>query len=85
MVKLLRSILVNTTLPENGAGRDRPVARRRYRMLCSVFDLAFLASTIPGIIAGNRYNAARNNQGLADKNMQLLYVLTLDPKRPTGS
>lgn len=73
-MKLLRSTLVNTTLPENGAAKDRPTARSRYRLLCYVFELSFLASTVPGLIAGNKYNAARTNQDLADKNMQLLYV-----------
>ncbi|KAF8606200.1 hypothetical protein BDV93DRAFT_596120 [Ceratobasidium sp. AG-I] len=76
VVKLLRSTLVNTTLPEKGASKDRPVARRRYRLLCFIFELSFLASTVPGLIAGGKYRAARNSQDLADKNMRLLYAST---------
>ncbi|KAF8606194.1 hypothetical protein BDV93DRAFT_542926 [Ceratobasidium sp. AG-I] len=76
VVKLLWSTLVNTTLPEKGASKDRPVTRRRYRLLCFIFELSFLASTVPGLIAGGKYRAARNNQDLADKNMRLLYAST---------
>ncbi|KAF8606202.1 hypothetical protein BDV93DRAFT_553963 [Ceratobasidium sp. AG-I] len=75
-VKLLRTLLVNTTLPENGAGKDRPVARGLSRRLCYVFELSFLASTIPGIVGGSKYSAARTSQDLADKNVQLLYAST---------
>ncbi|QRW24254.1 hypothetical protein RhiXN_10578 [Rhizoctonia solani] len=51
-VKLLRCTLVHTTLPENGASKDRRAARQFYRYFCVFFELAFLGATIPGIIAG---------------------------------
>lgn len=73
-IKLLRCTLVHTTLPENGASKDRREARIRYRIFCTIFELAFLASTVPGIVASTQYNSARNNQEKADKNMQLLYA-----------
>ncbi|KAG8684492.1 hypothetical protein FRC11_012023 [Ceratobasidium sp. 423] len=71
-INLLRCLLVNTTLPENGALKDRRTARRYYRYFCYFFGLAFLASSIPGIVASSNYNAARFNQELADKNLGLL-------------
>ncbi|KAF8606203.1 hypothetical protein BDV93DRAFT_469348 [Ceratobasidium sp. AG-I] len=70
--KLLRCILVKSTLPEKGASNDRPRARQYYRIFCTVFELAFLGSTITGTIAGAKYSAARTNQALADKNMRYL-------------
>ncbi|KAB5591785.1 hypothetical protein CTheo_4777 [Ceratobasidium theobromae] len=73
-IKLLRSILVHSTLPESGASEDRRGPRGKYRIFCIFFELAFLAATIPGIIASGRYSSARNNQALADKNMGLLYA-----------
>ncbi|CAE6504227.1 unnamed protein product [Rhizoctonia solani] len=71
-INLLRCLLVNTTLPENGASKDRRTARRYYRYFCYFFGLAFLASSIPGIVASTSYNAARFNQEQADKNLRLL-------------
>ncbi|CAE6354327.1 unnamed protein product [Rhizoctonia solani] len=71
-IKLLRCLLVNTTLPENGASKDRRTARRYYRYFCYFFELAFLASTIPGIVASTSYSAARFNQAQADTNLRLL-------------
>ncbi|CAE6456927.1 unnamed protein product [Rhizoctonia solani] len=71
-IKLLRCTLVNTTLPENGASKDRRSARRYYRYFCVFFELSFLGATIPGIIAGGKYNSARFDQAKADENMHLL-------------
>ncbi|KAG8679972.1 hypothetical protein FRC11_003085 [Ceratobasidium sp. 423] len=71
-IKLLRCTLVNTTLPENGASKDRRAARQYYRYFCFFFELAFLGATIPGIIAGGQYSSARFDQTKADKNMNLL-------------
>ncbi|KAG8694743.1 hypothetical protein FRC08_008288 [Ceratobasidium sp. 394] len=70
--KLLRCLLVNTTLPEKGASEDRPGARLGYRIFCTVLELAFIAPSIPGGIAGAKYYAARMDQALADRNMGLL-------------
>ncbi|CAE6438799.1 unnamed protein product [Rhizoctonia solani] len=71
-LKLLRTILVNTTLPENGASKDRRTARRCYRYFCYIFELAFLASSIPGLVASNAYSSARFDQAKADRNLRLL-------------
>ncbi|KAF8699608.1 hypothetical protein RHS03_07015, partial [Rhizoctonia solani] len=71
-VRLLRTILVNTTLPENGASKDRRTARRCYRYFCYIFELAFLASSVPGLVASNAYNSARFDQPKADRNLRLL-------------
>ncbi|KAF8740318.1 hypothetical protein RHS02_04515, partial [Rhizoctonia solani] len=71
-IKLLRCLLVNTTLPEKGASKDRRTPRRYYRYSCYVFELAFLASTIPGIVASSSYSAARFDQARADANLSLL-------------
>ncbi|KAJ1306113.1 hypothetical protein OPQ81_010824 [Rhizoctonia solani] len=71
-INLLRCVLVHTTLPENGASKDRRTARRYYRYFCYFFGLAFLASTIPGIVASSGYDSARFNQSQADKNLHLL-------------
>ncbi|CAE6520630.1 unnamed protein product [Rhizoctonia solani] len=71
-IKLLRCVLVNTTLPENGASKDRRTARQYYRYFCFFFELAFLGATIPGIIAGGQYSSARYDQPKADSNMNLL-------------
>ncbi|CAE6486512.1 unnamed protein product [Rhizoctonia solani] len=71
-VKLLRCTLVHTTLPENGASKDRRAARQFYRYFCVFFELAFLGATIPGIIAGGKYSSARFDQTRADKNIKLL-------------
>ncbi|CAE6349682.1 unnamed protein product [Rhizoctonia solani] len=73
-IRLLRCLLVNTTLPENGASKDRRAPRQSYRYYCYTFELAFLASTIPGIIASNAYNAARFDQEKADGNLYLLNI-----------
>ncbi|CEL57114.1 hypothetical protein RSOLAG1IB_08346 [Rhizoctonia solani AG-1 IB] len=73
-LRLLRSILVNTTLPENGASKDRRTARRCYRYFCYVFELAFLASSVPGLVASNAYNSARFDQEKADRNLRFLYA-----------
>ncbi|QRV96508.1 proteophosphoglycan protein [Ceratobasidium sp. AG-Ba] len=70
--KLLRCVIVKTTLPEKGASKDRPRARLWFRIFCTIFELAFMASSIPGGVAGAKYSAARTNQHLADKNMRLL-------------
>ncbi|KAG8694744.1 hypothetical protein FRC08_008289 [Ceratobasidium sp. 394] len=72
--KLLRTVVVNTTLPEKGASQDRPRLRLWVRIFCTIFELAFMASSIPGGVAGGKYSAARTNQSLADKNMTLLNV-----------
>ncbi|CAE6463621.1 unnamed protein product [Rhizoctonia solani] len=72
VIKLLRCVLVNTTLPENGASKDRRTARQYYRHFCFFFELAFLGATIPGIIAGGQYSSARYDQSKADSNMNLL-------------
>ncbi|KAG8775227.1 hypothetical protein FRC12_001603 [Ceratobasidium sp. 428] len=74
--KLLRCVLVNPTLPEKGGVKDRPRLRQWYRSFCTIFELAFMASSIPGGVAGAKYSAARTNQALADKNMGLLYAST---------
>ncbi|KAF8752787.1 hypothetical protein RHS01_07285 [Rhizoctonia solani] len=71
-VRLLRTILVNTTLPENGASKDRRTTRRCYRYFCYIFELAFLASSVPGLVASNAYNSARFDQPKADRNLRLL-------------
>ncbi|QRV82537.1 proteophosphoglycan protein [Ceratobasidium sp. AG-Ba] len=72
--KLLRCVVVKTTLPEKGASKDRPRARLWFRILLTIFEFTFFASTIPGMVAGAKYDAARNNQELADKNLRLLNV-----------
>ncbi|KAG9096626.1 hypothetical protein FRC07_010893 [Ceratobasidium sp. 392] len=72
--KLLRCVLVFPTLPEKGGATDRPRLRQWYRIVLTIFELAFMASSIPGGVAGGKYSAARTNQALADKNMRLLYV-----------
>ncbi|KAH7322286.1 hypothetical protein B0J17DRAFT_245260 [Rhizoctonia solani] len=71
-IKLLRCTLVNTTLPENGASQDRRTARKLFRQFCFYLELAFLAATIPGIIAGGQYSSARYDQPKADNNIGLL-------------
>lgn len=76
MIALLRCVLVNSTLPENGSSKDRRRPRQYYRLFCYFFGLAFLAATIPGIIASTKYSSARNNQAQADSNMNLLYAST---------
>ncbi|KAG8728692.1 hypothetical protein FRC11_010418 [Ceratobasidium sp. 423] len=73
-IKLLRCILVHTTLPEHGASKDRRMARRVYRYSCYIFELAFLASTVPGTVASYGYSSARFDQAKADKNLRLLNV-----------
>ncbi|CAE6463630.1 unnamed protein product [Rhizoctonia solani] len=70
--KLLRCVLVHTTLPENGASKDRRTARQCYRHFSLFIELAFLGATIPGIIAGGQYSSARYDQSKADSNMNLL-------------
>ncbi|QRV82536.1 hypothetical protein RhiJN_10551 [Ceratobasidium sp. AG-Ba] len=70
--KFFRCVMVKTTLPEKGAPKDRPRTRQWFRIFCTIFELAFMASTIPGAIAGARYSDARTNQELADRNMRLL-------------
>ncbi|CAE7230994.1 unnamed protein product [Rhizoctonia solani] len=72
LIKLLRCTLVHTTLPENGASKDRRTLRQYFRSFCFVFELAFLGATIPGIIAGGQYSSARYDQAKADNNMGLL-------------
>ncbi|CAE6481218.1 unnamed protein product [Rhizoctonia solani] len=76
VIKLLRSTLVNTTLPENGASKDRRVARKCYRYFCFFYELAFLGSIIPGMIAGGNYSSARFNQVKADRSMDQLIAST---------
>ncbi|CAE6510306.1 unnamed protein product [Rhizoctonia solani] len=71
-INLLRSTLVNTTLPENGASKDRRAARKYYRYFCLFFELAFLGSIVPGTIAGGVYNSARFSQTRADSSMSQL-------------
>ncbi|KAJ1305743.1 hypothetical protein OPQ81_010475 [Rhizoctonia solani] len=71
-IKLLRCVLVHTTLPENGASKDRRTARQYYRFFCLFFELAFLGATVPGIIAGGKYSSARFDQAKADQNVNLL-------------
>ncbi|CUA74838.1 hypothetical protein RSOLAG22IIIB_05733 [Rhizoctonia solani] len=73
-IKLLRCVLVHTTLPEYGASKDRRTARRCYRYFCYIFELAFLASTVPGTVASYGYSSARFDQVKADKNLRLLNV-----------
>jgi len=72
--KLLRCVIVNTTLPEKGASKDRPRLRLWCRIFLTIFELAFMASSIPGGVAGAKYSAARTNQALADKNMRVLNI-----------
>ncbi|CAE6473197.1 unnamed protein product [Rhizoctonia solani] len=72
--KLLRCVLVHTTLPEYGASRDRRTARRCYRYFCCIFEFAFLASTVPGTVASYGYSSARSDQAKADRNLRLLNV-----------
>ncbi|KAG8722721.1 hypothetical protein FRC08_012600 [Ceratobasidium sp. 394] len=72
--KLLRPLIVNATLPEKGASKDRPRLRLWVRIFCGILDLAFMASSIPGSVAGGKYSAALTDQALADKNMWLLNV-----------
>ncbi|CUA68382.1 hypothetical protein RSOLAG22IIIB_13721 [Rhizoctonia solani] len=76
LIKLLRSTLVNTTLPENGASKDRRVARKCYRYFCFFYELAFLGSIIPGTIACGNYSSARFNQAKADRSMDQLIAST---------
>ncbi|KAH7322287.1 hypothetical protein B0J17DRAFT_683535 [Rhizoctonia solani] len=71
-IKLLRSVLVNTTLLENGASKDRRVARKYYRYSCFFYELAFLGSIVPGTIAGGKYSSARFDQAQADSSMKQL-------------
>ncbi|CAE6515512.1 unnamed protein product [Rhizoctonia solani] len=71
-IKLLRSVLVNTTLPENGASKDRKTARRYYRHFCFFYQLAFLGAIVPGTIAGGNYSSARFDQSQADSGMKQL-------------
>ncbi|GAB1524039.1 hypothetical protein RhiTH_007191 [Rhizoctonia solani] len=73
-ISLLRCLLVNTTLPENGASKDRRAARKSYRYHCYVFELVFLASTIPGMVASSAYSSARFDQESADRNLYYLNV-----------
>ncbi|KAG8739498.1 hypothetical protein FRC10_005561 [Ceratobasidium sp. 414] len=75
--KLLRCLLVNTTLPEKGASQDRPGARRGYRIFCTILEFAFIAPSIPGGIAGAKYNLARTDQALADRNVGLFSGVAL--------
>ncbi|KAG8739500.1 hypothetical protein FRC10_005563 [Ceratobasidium sp. 414] len=72
--KLIRCVIVNITLPEKGGSKDRPRLRRWCRIFCTIFELAFMASIVPGSIAGSKYSAARTNQALADNNMRLLNI-----------
>ncbi|KAG8680479.1 hypothetical protein FRC11_002428, partial [Ceratobasidium sp. 423] len=71
-IKLLRSTLVNTTLPENGASKDRRTSRLYYRYFYVFYELAFLGSIIPGTIASGRYSSARFDQAQADNNLNML-------------
>lgn len=76
MIKLLRSLLVNTTLPETALQKTE-LLHDSDTAGFAIFELSFLASIVPGLIAGRTYNRARMDQDLADQNMRLLYASAL--------
>lgn len=50
---------------------DQPILRKNLRSCTGLLGLAFLASTVPGIIANSNYSDVLNNQANADKTARL--------------
>ncbi|EGO00252.1 hypothetical protein SERLA73DRAFT_52742 [Serpula lacrymans var. lacrymans S7.3] len=88
ITNLLRCLLVNTTLPMDHpdnpsssseamaatSSGDQPKKRNLYRRLIDVTRLAFLISTIIGIVGNAHYNGVLNNASVSQMVMRLRYA-----------
>ncbi|KAH7099971.1 hypothetical protein BKA62DRAFT_620637, partial [Auriculariales sp. MPI-PUGE-AT-0066] len=58
------------------APEDLPSARKRVRIFTNIFNLVWLASTIPGVAGFTKYGKALHDQMVGDKLQELRYVST---------